>query len=165
MEKVNAVTLKPYNLDTALTGYMPIPRDVIAMDLPSTATLIYGALLDRATLSRKNHYADETGWVYVIYPVEHLAETFQISDTAVKRHLKELEHQGLIFRRRERGNGPNHIYVSLPAGSIQGTDPDTKCTPPGAKSSPPTGRKVPSNNRKEQHNNSNYYQHGEDESL
>ena len=83
--------LRPYRLDTTLTGYMPIPRELIAMDLPSTAILIYGALLDRATLSQKNHYADAGGWVYAIYPVERIAETFHISDTAVKRHLRELE--------------------------------------------------------------------------
>ena len=39
--------LHPYTLDTELTGYMPVPRELIQMQLPSTAVLIYGALLDR----------------------------------------------------------------------------------------------------------------------
>lgn len=116
---MDAANLKPFRLDTALTGYMPIPRELIGTDLPSTAVLIYAALLDRATLSQKNHYADESGWVYVIYPVENLAEAFHISDTAVKRHLRELELKGLICRRREVKNGPNHIYLNLPLGSIK----------------------------------------------
>ena len=58
--------LKPYTLDVALTGYFPVPRELLEMDLPRTAILIYGALLDRVTLSQKNHYADAGGWVYVI---------------------------------------------------------------------------------------------------
>ena len=153
--------LRPYQLDTVLTGYMPIPRDLIAMGLPSTAILIYAALLDRATLSQKNHYADAGGWVYVIYPVERLADTFQISDTAVKRHLRELESRGLIMRRREVKNGANHIYLSLPMASCKGTN----CTDQKTKSTVPTGSKVPCNNRRYQHQLSNYYQHGEDESL
>ena len=153
--------LKPYTLDIALTGYFPVPRELVEMELPSTAILIYGALLDRATLSQKNHYADAGGWVYVIYPVERLAETFHISDTAVKRHLRELEAKGLIHRRREVKNGANHIYLNLPAGSCR----ETSCTDQGAKVTPPTGRKVPPNNKRYQQNISNYYQHREDESL
>lgn len=154
-------SLRPYLLDTTLTGYMPIPRDLITMGLPSTAILIYAALLDRATLSQKNHYADAGGWVYVIYPVERIAETFLISDTAVKRHLRELESRGLILRRREVRNGANHIYLNLPIASCKGTN----CTDQNTKRTVSTGRKVPSNNRRYQLKSSNYYQHGEDESL
>lgn len=153
--------LRPYTLDTPLTGYLPIPRELIAMGLPSTAILIYGALLDRGTLSQKNQYADAGGWVYVIYPIERIAETFHISDTAVKRHLRELEARGLILRRREVKNGASHIYLNLPSGSCK----ETNCTGQGAKTAPSTGRKVPSNNRRDLQNTSNYYQHGEDESL
>lgn len=153
--------LRPYTLDTPLTGYLPIPRELIAMGLPSTAILIYGALLDRGTLSQKNRYADAGGWVYVIYPIERIAETFHISDTAVKRHLRELEARGLILRRREVKNGASHIYLNLPSGSCK----ETNCTGQGAKTAPATGRKVPSNNRRDLQNSSNYYQHGEDESL
>lgn len=152
--------LQHYKLDTVLTGYMPVPRALLGMELPSTAILLYAALLDRATLSRKNHYADG-GRVYVIYPIEKLAETLSVSDTAVKRHLRELESRGLIHRQRQQGNGPNRIYLNLPTGSAGGTErpvqrPDR---PPSA------GRKVPPNNRKQQPNWNDFYQCGEDESL
>jgi len=153
--------LKPYTLDIALTGYFPVPRELLEMELPSTAILIYSALLDRATLSRKNHYADAGGWVYVIYPVERLAEAFHISDTSVKRHLRELEAKGLIRRCREVKNGASHIYLRLPSGSCKGTI----CTEDPSKPTLSSGRKVPPNNRSYQQNTSNYYQHGEDESL
>ncbi len=159
MEKTQ---LRPFNVDTRLTGYMPVPRELIGMGLPSTAILIYAALLDRATLSQKNGYADVAGWVYVIYPIEKLAQAFQISDTAVKRHLKELEAAGLIVRRRGNRNGPSHIYLNLPPGA---TKEETSCTTQRAKPPKRTGRKVPTNNKREQQDLSNYYQHREDESL
>ena len=155
----------PFKLDTALTGYMPIPRALVSMDLASTAMLIYAVLLDRATLSQKNHYADEDGRVYVIYPIEHLAETFGISDTAVKRHLRQLEDNGLILRRRTARNRPNHIYLNLPAESRQEPAGGTFRPIESKKTPRQTGRKVPANNRKEQLNTNNYYQHKEEESL
>ena len=152
---------RPFDLETELTGYMPIPRELLEMDLPSTAVLLYGILLDRCTLSRKNRYADELGRVYAIYPLEHLAAALHVSDTSVKRHLRELEEKGLIRRHRQVRNGPSHIFVNLPSGSLK----ETKCTPAGPEMPPPTGRKVPGNNNRKQRNKSNYYQHGEDESL
>lgn len=155
------ITLKPFSLDTFLTGYMPVPRELLNMNLPSTAILLYAVLLDRATLSRKNHYADSGGWVYAIYPIERLADTFHISDTSVKKNLRILEERGLIRRVRENGNRVNHIYLRLPTGSFT----ETFLPPDGKKSSCNTGRKVPPNNITEQHNKNDYYQHGEDESL
>ena len=159
------ILLKPYTLDTELTGYMPIPRQLLEMALPSTAMLIYGALLDRGTLSRKNHYADESGQVYVLYPVQRLAETFRISDTAVKRHLRELELCGLIRRHRENRHSPSHIFLNLPTGSLKGTEDATFCPEDGAKTPPQRGRNLPPNNRRKQPNYSNNYQHSEEESL
>lgn len=157
---MNEIKLQPYKLDTALTGYMPVPRELLEMELPSTAILIYAALLDRATLSQKNHYADG-GWVYVIYPIEKLAEALSISDTAVKRHLRELEDRGLIHRQRQNGNGPNRIYLNLPTGSVRGTN----CPGQSPKREASTGRKVPANNQNKQQNWNDFYQCGEDESL
>ena len=159
------ITLKPYTLETELTSYMPLPRELAAMELPSTAMLIYGALLDRGTLSRKNQYADADGQVYVIYPVERLAETFRISDTAVKRHLKELEQTGLIRRCRMNRHSPSHIFLSLPGSSIKGTPEEENGPSEDAKKPPQRVQKVPPNNRLKQQINSNYYQHGEEESL
>lgn len=155
------ITLKPFSLDTFLTGYMPVPRELLNMNLPSTAILLYAVLLDRATLSRKNHYADSGGWVYAIYPIERLADTFQVSDKTIIRNLQELENRGLIKRRRENGIKVNHIYLRLPNGTIKGQ----KCPADDPKMSPITGRKCPPNNITEQHNKNDYYQHGEDESL
>ena len=73
-EAMESIALRPFCLDSALTGYLPLPRELLRMEKPATAMLLYAVLLDRATLSQKNRYADKTGHVYVIYPIEKLAE-------------------------------------------------------------------------------------------
>ena len=158
-------SLHPFNLSTSLTGYMPVPRELLEMDLPSTAILLYAVLLDRATLSQKNRYSDRTGAVYVIYPIDKLAETLSISDTAVKRNLKTLEQKGLIWKIRESKNGPNHIFLNIPEGSKKTLLTETFRPVVSTKMTTHTGQKGPSNNKRKQHEKENYYQHGEDESL
>ena len=157
--------LHPFTLSTALTGYMPVPRELLEMELPSTAVLLYAVLLDRATLSQKNKYSDRTGSVYIIYPIDKLAETLSISDTAVKRNLKVLEQKGLIWKVRETKNGPNHIFLNIPEGSKKTLATETFRPVVGTKMTTHTGQKVPTNNKKKRHEKENYYQHGEDESL
>lgn len=158
--------LKPYRLDTTLTGYMPIPRSLLAMGLPSTAVLLYAVLLDRATLSQRNHYADSGGWVYVIYPIEHLAQALQVCPSVVKKHLKCLEDAHLIRRTRPSGNGASYIYLNVPTGSIKKPSADANAAPGSANSSRPRGKKAaPNNMRNQQILTDNYYQFGEDESL
>ena len=157
--------LHPFTLRASLTGYMPVPRELLEMELPSTAILIYAVLLDRATLSQKNKYSDGTEAVYVIYPIDKLAETLSISDTAVKRNLKVLEQKGLIWKIRESKNGPNHIFLNIPEGSKKTLSTETFPPVVSAKMTPHTGQKVPTNNKKKRHEKENYYQYGEDESL
>ena len=157
--------LHPFTLNTFLTGYMPVPRELLEMELPSRAILLYAVLLDRATLSQKNKYSDGTGAVYIIYPIDKLAETLSISDTAVKRNLKILEQKGLIWKTRESKNGPNYIFLNVPDGSIKPLSIETFRPVVGTKKTTCTGQKVPTNNKKKQNEKENYYQHGEDESL
>lgn len=150
-------SLKPFTLNTSLTGYMPVPRELLEMGLPSTAILLYAVLLDRATLSQKNKYSDGTGAVYVIYPIDKLAETLSISDTAVKRNFKILEQKGLIWKTRESKNGPNHIFLNVPDGSIKSLSIETFRPAVGTKKTTCTGQKVPTNNKKKQNEKENYY--------
>ena len=157
--------LRAFCVDTDLTGYLPVPRGLLSLDLPSTAILLYAVLLDRATLSQKNRYADETGHVYVIYPIEKLAQALSASETAVKRHLRTLEDRGLILRNRPKQNGPSHIYLNLPAGSIKAGDTVQEWIWQGAKTGGHTVQKRSGNNRRKRQDLSDYYQREEDESL
>jgi len=162
---VKEFNLHPFNLSTSLTGYMPVPRELLGMELPSTAILLYAVLLDRATLSQKNRYSDGTGAVYVIYPIDKLAEILSISDTAVKRNMKVLEQKGLIWKVRETKNGPNHIFLNIPEGSKKFLALETFRPVVSTKRTTGTGQNVAMNNKKKRYKKGNYYQHEEDESL
>lgn len=157
--------LQQFKTHTQLTNYFPLPRSLLEMDLPNTAMLLYSILLDRATLSQKNAYTDENDWVYVIYPIENLAQRLSVCESVIKKQLKLLEEKGLIKRSRPSGNGPSQIYLSIPADSEKASPAGTESTKAGSGRSYPTGKKVPTNNKRKQHNRNDYYQHGEDESL
>ena len=88
-------------IDTELPPYFFFPWFLLDMGLTLTAKLTYALLLDRARLSQFNGWSDETGRVYIIFPIGKLAE---------------LEAVGLIERRRQQFSKPNHIYVKLPDG-------------------------------------------------
>ena len=77
---------------------------------------VYALLLDRARLSQLNGWTDEAGRVYIIFPIEKIAEMLGKSMTTAKNVLAELEAAGLIERRRQQFSKPNHIYVKLPDG-------------------------------------------------
>lgn len=74
------------------------------------AKILYGLLLDRMSLSRKNKWLDEERRVYVIYTIEGICEDFHVSKTLAVRFLKELEAFGLIEKKR-RPNAAAMIYV------------------------------------------------------
>ena len=155
---MESTTMQPF--------YKHTKTSVLELNLPNTALLVYSVLLDRATLSQKNAYCDKQNWVYVIYPIENLAQTLHISDTAVKRHLRALEHKGLSQRVHHAKNQPSHIYLSVLEPCIFVPPEEQICTTTGAKMPRVTVQKVATNNkRNQQKRNNSYYQHGEEESL
>lgn len=92
----------------------PIPTLPLELDLSQTAKMTYVLLLDRATLSQKNLWIDERGFVFVIFTICSLAEQLGRSTVSVSSALKELDAAGLIERRRTRFSSPNHIFVKIP---------------------------------------------------
>lgn len=101
-----------YGREGALTNYLPLPRPLLELDLSGTALLLYALLLDRATLSQKNGWWSEEGWVYVRYPIARLAAALGRGTTVVKNRLKELEQAGLIRRvTPRRGGGQPNFFV------------------------------------------------------
>lgn len=157
---------EPFCRDTALTGYFPLPREILEFPLSGTAVLLYAVLLDRGTLSQKSGYANQAGQVYVIYTIEHLAETLHKGITAVKRCLNELEAAGLIRRERPGMTCPSRIFLFLPMASFRTvTQPESSpCHSP--KTDPVTARNASTTNLSNQQDTINYfYQLREDESL
>lgn len=82
--------------------------------LSTDAKLLYGILLDRINLSKKNGWVDADGYVYIIYTVAELQEVLHMSHTTVTKLLRELDSVhgiGLIERYRQGCNRPSVIYV------------------------------------------------------
>ena len=100
--------------DTPLPQYLPYPRFLLDTDLSHTAKLLYTLLLDRATLSQKNNWVDERGFVYVIFPLSSLSKALRCSTMSIKRALSSLEDADLIERKRSRITVPNSIFVKVP---------------------------------------------------
>ena len=77
--------------DTRLPPYLPYPRFLLQADLTQTAKLLYALLLDRATLSQANGWLDESGRIYLMFPIEKIAAALDRSTMTVKAALSELE--------------------------------------------------------------------------
>lgn len=80
-------------------------------DLSIQAKMLYAILLDRMSLSVKNHWMDEQNRVYIIYQVEEIVQDLGFTKRKAMDVLTELEQFGLVARKR-RGRGlPNYLYV------------------------------------------------------
>ncbi len=104
------------SITTELPPYFFFPWFLMNMDLSLTAKLTYALLLDRARLSQLNGWTDKAGRIYIIFPIEKIAQMLKKSCTTAKSALTELETAGLIERKRQQFSKPNHIYVKLPDG-------------------------------------------------
>ena len=82
--------------------------------LSNEAKLLYGFLLERMSLSRKNNWIDAHNRVYIIFPIDEIAEIMGVCHEKALNLLKELDDQsgiGLV-RKKRRGLGlPSILYV------------------------------------------------------
>ena len=100
--------------DTKLPPYLPFPRFLLEADMAQAAKLVYAVLLDRATLSQANGWTDGEGKLYLVFPIDGIANAIDRSPMTVKTALAELENAGLIERQRRGFSAPNRIYVKIP---------------------------------------------------
>ena len=83
--------------------------------------VLYGVLLDRMALSRKNSWFDEQNRVFIIYQIGEIQEDLGFSRKKAMELLSELENFGLLEKKR-RGHGlPNILYVK---SFMDGADED-----------------------------------------
>ena len=82
--------------------------------LSNDARILYGFLLERMSLSRKNNLIDAHNRVYIIFPIDEIAEIMGVCHEKALNILKELDEQngiGLVKKKR-RGLGlPSILYV------------------------------------------------------
>lgn len=112
--------LVPFTKTDKLQGFAPLPKAILNKGLPSTAVLLYTILLDRGTLSQKNRYYTADGWVYVCYSIPHLAMDLKKGESTIRKNLKILEDEELIFRTQPIGNEASWIFLRVPAASVEG---------------------------------------------
>lgn len=82
--------------------------------LSNDARILYGFLLERMSPSRKNNWIDAHNRVYIIFPIDEIAEIMGVCHEKALNILKELDEQngiGLVKKKR-RGLGlPLILYV------------------------------------------------------
>lgn len=96
-------------------SFIRIPRQLLLnpafSGLSIHAKMLYAVLLDRMSLSLKNHWLDSQNRVYIIYQVEEITQDLGYTKRKALDVLAELEAFGLVTRKR-RGRGlPNYLYV------------------------------------------------------
>ncbi|MCC8138275.1 MAG: replication initiator protein A [Clostridiales bacterium] len=78
------------------------------------AKVLYGLMLDRMCLSRKNNWIDEKGRVYIVFSIEEAAEYLNCGRDKCIKTMAELDTKkgiGLIERIRRGLGRPDLIYV------------------------------------------------------
>lgn len=75
------------------------------------AKLLYGLLLDRMDLSVKKRWLDEHGRVYLYYTIASIQADLCCCKEKACKLLRELEHTGLIEKKRQGRGSPSRIYV------------------------------------------------------
>ena len=161
--------------DTELPPFLMYPRFLLESNLNDTARLVYILLLDRSRLSRtKAQWQDETGRVFVFYPIRELGQVLGKTDMTVRKALGQLEEAGLIVRRCRKQGTPTWIYLCFPEDTGKENYPGTrKENFPGTRQKyfqNPVGKLPPNKNKKNNDINNHYingldYSYDEGESL
>ena len=94
-------------------SFYRIPKDLIKQGLSHVSILLYGLLLDRWELSRKNgkQWVDEKGEVFLYFGRDQAAEELLVSIPTIRKAFEELAERGLIYEQRQGQNLPNKIYI------------------------------------------------------
>ena len=107
----------PYkSIETLEHKYYQIPQELFVNEkyknkLNSDSKILYAFLLDRLSLSQKNHWIDEDNNVYLIFTREEVQEKLNLSDKTVTKSFKILMEVNLVQEKRQGLGKPNLIYV------------------------------------------------------
>ena len=98
-------------------SYYVIPQMLISdpafSGIDCTAKLIYSLMLNRLSLSAENaeDYTDPQGRLYIVYTVEEIAETLQISKPTAVKMVTQLCEAGLVEKKRQGQGRPSILYL------------------------------------------------------
>ncbi len=107
-----------YGDESEQFSFFRIPRQLITGEkfhtVSTDAKLLYGMLLDRMELSRRNGWYDEQGRVYIYYTVEEIRADMNCGNDKALKLLAELDDKkgiGLIKRIKQGQGKPTKIFV------------------------------------------------------
>lgn len=96
-------------------SFIRVPKELMTnpnyKTLSAESKLLYGVLLDRVGLSRKNNWIDERGRVFIIYTRNDIAEIMGCGEKKITRLFSELKEKELVEEKRQGLQKPNLIYV------------------------------------------------------
>lgn len=107
-----------YGVEGEQFAFFRIPKILITdsryKNLSIAAKMLYGLMLERMSLSRKNKWLDDENRVYIVYSIEKVAEDLNCSPPTAVKAMAELDSvKGIgLIERKKRGQGnPDIIYV------------------------------------------------------
>lgn len=96
------------------SSFIKLPKFLIDLDISVEAKYIYCLLLDRYSLSEKNHWLDEDGNIYLYFTLFDVQKAIGISEKSAVNVFKELENNNLIIRKRQGQGNPAKIFLPNP---------------------------------------------------
>ena len=107
-----------YGLESEQFNYIKIPKliieDMVFYELSDRAKILYGVMLDRMSLSRKNQWIDDQNRVYILFSIDKIAQALNCSKPTACKALAELDAEkgiGLIEKVKRGQGNPDIIYV------------------------------------------------------
>ena len=104
-----------YRNESEQFSFYMIPKSLFTDEhfhsLSIESKILYGLLLDRISLSKKNGWTDKDGRVYIIFTQSEVMQALGCANQKASKLLKELDSIGLIERRRRGLGKPDLIYV------------------------------------------------------
>ena len=97
-------------------SFYRIPKALFTQErfkcISTEAKILYGILLDRMSLSKRNGWLDEDGRVFIVFTLDEIKESMGCADQKAVKLLAELDDKADLIERRRQGLGkPNIIYV------------------------------------------------------
>ena len=108
-----------FTVKSPAASYIPLPRfllqDEQLRDISNDAKVLYALLLDRASVSRQNGYVEPDGTIRLYFTLEQAQQKLHRSRQCATRIFRELEHSGLINRKKQGLGKPAVITLNYPA--------------------------------------------------
>ena len=103
--------------ETLSHKYYQIPQELFESslykdNLNSDSKILYAFLLDRLSLSNRNHWVDSNNRIFLIFTRQEVQRKLGLSEKTVTKAFKQLSDVKLIEEKRQGLGKPNLIYVA-----------------------------------------------------